>query len=474
MNAYFPWPLKRSSTPTVKTKPLSPKVTSDHTLPPTNPDWETVNAVPNSPTLLSASIDDHDTELISRHECSMDSSQGQPHLHGLQKENVSSQLRAGPRGVQHKADIDRRNTQGRGNAPQEQSRVPIATEKGGLQDGYLDTVASLKEENDQLKVIVRGHVKQIEETSWRHAQCQSDLERLRADKTAADRVSKAEVEKLKAAQQQQARQIDALSSERDRMRRDRDAAVVSLTAENERLKTTLGKRAEEFKGTMEEMNRDRAQAHSDLQKARKNLDKFCAELDASVSHVNALRQENKDLRTKLNQNLELQRRFDAQTKDLKAARDESSSLRKEYTQIMALLDDRTSELKGAQSFLTTADSFSGTEVLSTLQRLNAEVLQNTAFMAEFMIEAFISEKTASKTEEQVAGAKRASGVIGRSIAHFLGAKKHDDDPILVQIAFQAYMAYVLQWISRAWMIGGDEAQNRFVDSIYEKVRDSGE
>ncbi|KAL4079004.1 hypothetical protein J3A83DRAFT_4086569 [Scleroderma citrinum] len=93
-------------------------------------------------------------------------------------------------------------------------------------------------------------------------------------------------------------------------------------------------------------------------------------------------------------------------------------------------------------------------------------------MAESMIEMFISEKSSPKAEEQTAGARRAAGVIGRSIAHFLGTKKHQDDPVLVQIAFQAYFAYVLQWITRAWIIGGDEVQNRFIDGIYEKVRDS--
>lgn len=467
------WPL-RNSTPVAKTKPLSPKVSDDYILSSSHPDWETVNAFPNSPASLSPSADDHDTEFVSLHEPSMDGGEGHPSFRSLQKENVLPEQRSGPRGAQPRADMDRRNLQGRGGAPQEQNRISVTTEKGELQDGCLDAVARLREENDQLKSIVRGHVKQMEETDRRHTQCQTDLERLKAEKTAADRTSRAEIEKLRTTQLQQTRQIEAAISERDRMRKDRDAAVVSLTAENERLKTTLGKQAEEFKGTIEEMNHHRTQVYSDLQKTRKCLEKYAAELDASVALNNALRQENKDLRTKANQNLELQRRFDTQIKDLKVARDESSTLRREYAQMMALLDDRTSELKGAQSFLTTADSFSGTEVLGTLQRLNAELLQNTAFIAESMIEVFISEKTTPKTEEQVGGMKRASGVIGHSIAHFLGTKNHRDDPILVQIAFQAYIAYVLQWISRAWIIGGDEIQNRFIDGIYEKVRESGE
>ncbi|KAI5995306.1 hypothetical protein F5J12DRAFT_726162 [Pisolithus orientalis] len=72
----------------------------------------------------------------------------------------------------------------------------------------------------------------------------------------------------------------------------------------------------------------------------------------------------------------------------------------------------------------------------------------------------------------MAGANRVTGVIGGAIVHFLGTKKHRDDPILVQIAFQAYFAHVLQWITRAWNIGGDETQNRLIEEIYEKVRDT--
>ncbi|KIJ10005.1 hypothetical protein PAXINDRAFT_31645, partial [Paxillus involutus ATCC 200175] len=170
---------------------------------------------------------------------------------------------------------------------------------------------------------------------------------------------------------------------------------------------------------------------------------------------------------------ELRQRYDAQSKELKTARDESSALKREFNQISTLLEDRTSELKGAQSFLTTADAFSGSEVTNTLQRLNAEVLQSTAFMAESMVELFVPSMTKldSKTDDQVAGGKRVSVLIGGAIVYFLGTKKHKDDPILIQIAFQAYLTYVLRWIAAAWIIGGEEDHNQFIDTIYQSVRE---
>ncbi|KAF9218709.1 hypothetical protein BS17DRAFT_719808 [Gyrodon lividus] len=170
---------------------------------------------------------------------------------------------------------------------------------------------------------------------------------------------------------------------------------------------------------------------------------------------------------------EFKQRFDAQSEELKRAREESSALKKEFHQVLTLLEDRTSELKGAQSFLTTADAFSGSEVINTLQRLNAEVLQSTAFMAESMVELFDPWMTMreSRTDEQAAGGTRASAKIGGVIAHFLGTKKHKDDPILIQIAFQAYLTYMLRWIACSWIIGGEEEHDLFIDTIYQSVRD---
>ena len=54
---------------------------------------------------------------------------------------------------------------------------------------------------------------------------------------------------------------------------------------------------------------------------------------------------------------ELKKRPSIQNKELHIAREESSALKKEFNQLATLLEDRTSGLKGTQSFLTTADAF---------------------------------------------------------------------------------------------------------------------
>lgn len=461
-----------SGTPTTKTLPLPPKVSYDEPVLPLHAEsWENVDGVSPTAPSASASIDDHDGDFVDVPDAGTGGEDDHPTiLHNSQgtlpprRQPSTHPARAAQ---QLETDSHRKARQGKARAPREQSRSSTITFRRELLDAEVDAV--LKEENDGLKATVR---RQTEETERLRKKIRDDCERFSAEKIATESMFKDEIERLRSTLQQNVRQVDVVTVERDRIRRDRDGIVTSLTAENERHKATLAKHAEEFKAALEEMNRDRVQAHSDLHKLRKTLDNYSAQLEGSFMHNEALLKENKELRAKVKQIPDLIRQREALARDIEVAREESSTLRKEYGQMTALLDDRTSELKGAQSFLTTADAFSGTEVLNTLQRLNSEVLQHTAFIAESMIESYMPDNALMKTEEQMAGATRVTGVIGRTIVHFLGTKKHSDDPILVQIAFQAYFAHVLQWIARAWNIGGDETQNRLIDDIYEKVRDT--
>lgn len=339
---------------------------------------------------------------------------------------------------------------------------------------------ALMEENEKLQTMLQQQTQQLdaarEEMKQECSQMRSEADKLKGESNAARETHKGEVEALKTIFQEHVQRVEHLTVDRERVRKDRDSIRGSLNAEIERLKLSHAKESEEFKSAFEAINVDRTQAHSDLRKVRKSLDGYAPKLDESLREIESLRRELSCAKDSKRMAVELRHRLDIQTKELHSARDESSALKKEFTQLLTLLEDRTSELKGAQSFLTTADTFSGAEVTSTLQRLNAEVLQSTAFMAESMVELFFHETTTrvSKTDEQLAACKRASGAIGGVIIHFLGTKKHKDDPILIQIAFQAYLTYHLRWITCAWIIGGDENHNRFIDSIYQSVHEKGE
>ncbi|KAN0081721.1 hypothetical protein V8E55_009345 [Tylopilus felleus] len=336
---------------------------------------------------------------------------------------------------------------------------------------------ALREENEKLKSVLQKQTKQLdaarEEMKQEHSQLQSAAEKLKGELNAARGAHKEEAETLKVSLQEHARRIEHLTVDRERLRKDKESIKGDLSAEIDKLKLTNAKETEQFKAALEEVNKDRLQAQSELRKVRRSLDAYAPKLDESLREIDGLRRELFNTKESSRMAAELRQRLDIQNRELHSAREESSALKKEFNQLLMLLEDRTSELKGAQSFLTTADAFSGAEVTSTLQRLNAEVLQSTAFMAESMVELFFHETTpqVSKTDEQLAACKRASAAIGGVVVHFLGTKKHRDDPILIQIAFQAYLTYRLRWIACSWIIGGDENHNRFIDAIYQSVHE---
>ncbi|KAH0828892.1 hypothetical protein J3R83DRAFT_2291 [Lanmaoa asiatica] len=336
---------------------------------------------------------------------------------------------------------------------------------------------ALKEENSKLKTMLQQQTQQLdttrEEMKQERSQLQSEAERLAGELDATRGAHKAEVEAFKMSLQEHAQRVEHLTVDRERVRKDRELVRGNLSAEIERLKLTHTKEIEQFKKALEEVNLDRTQARSELQKARKSLDAYAPKWDEILREIDTLRRELSNAKESKRMATDLKQHLDIRNKELHSAREESSTLKREFNQLLTLLEDRTSELKGAQSFLTTADAFSGAEVTSTLQRLNAEVLQSTAFMAETMVELFFHETTpqVSKTDEQLAACTRASTAIGGVIVHFLGTKKHRDDPILIQIAFQAYLTYHLRWIARAWIIGGDENHNQFIDAVYQSVHE---
>jgi predicted RNase H-like nuclease (RuvC/YqgF family) len=156
---------------------------------------------------------------------------------------------------------------------------------------------------------------------------------------------------------------------------------------------------------------------------------------------------------------------------LDVAKNQLKVVSEQKAQLHTLLDDRTFELKGAQSFLTTADASSNADVISMLQRLNAEVLQSAAYMAESMVDTFSFESDGVVRNENAYAV--VTGLFGQSLAHYLGTKKHKDDPLLIQIAFQSCFVQFLEFVICSWTLPGDDV-NRVFSRTYERIQYGGE
>jgi len=156
---------------------------------------------------------------------------------------------------------------------------------------------------------------------------------------------------------------------------------------------------------------------------------------------------------------------------------ETQRLNHDHAQTVELLQTRTAELKGAQAFLTKADRLSGADVIGMVEGLNSEIMQIAAFMAEsFVSEEKMMKRGVTASEEESDELKDARGqateVLGTNMVDLLRTFQHQDDPILLQIAFQACMCAYTHWIISSWYFEDPEIEH-VLSEIFARVREAG-
>ena len=114
---------------------------------------------------------------------------------------------------------------------------------------------------------------------------------------------------------------------------------------------------------------------------------------------------------------------------------ESGRMEARHGETCELLKARTAELRGAQLFLTTADKLSGAEVSQMVEKLNGEIHQAAAFMAE----SFEFQESKVGPEDDSTNARGVTKLLGPTMLKLLGLVRHWEDSLVVQIALQACM-----------------------------------
>ena len=173
----------------------------------------------------------------------------------------------------------------------------------------------------------------------------------------------------------------------------------------------------------------------------------------------------------------------AVTKDVEETTTESEEIEKlrrelsiSYSQIADLrkrCEVQSRDLECSNNFLNVTDKSSDSDVINAVQRLNAEVQQSTTYMADCLAEdSEFKNVTTNATKEQAVAVQRASGTIGQILAKSLGAKTPENIPMLLQIAFQAYLASILGQTASSWVFQPEH--NAFINSIYQSLHGLGE
>ncbi|KAF8552289.1 hypothetical protein OG21DRAFT_1486320 [Imleria badia] len=148
---------------------------------------------------------------------------------------------------------------------------------------------------------------------------------------------------------------------------------------------------------------------------------------------------------------------------------ETIEIQRRSEELKFALAERQSQLDVVQRFVTTADKYADDMIIQVLRRLNAEVQQNTTFMADCILQDF-QPRTAQLAKEQRSAVQRVSESIGRPLAACLERKNRDDVALYLQIIFQAYLTYYLHSILSSWTIKRERSE--FINEIYERLQKS--
>ncbi|KAJ8585545.1 hypothetical protein M405DRAFT_405821 [Rhizopogon salebrosus TDB-379] len=256
-------------------------------------------------------------------------------------------------------------------------------------------------------------------------------------------------------------------AESEQAKKEKEDVTAALTKKHDVLMASLQQQSQEMRQALEELNRSTAQAQSELQEAKSSVLVYRRQLSQSSAQVQSLRKEQtarmslQDRVIALEAELKVKdtelaesRKLSAQSKSVNPAREESTALTQEFNHLSSLLVNCVPERPAG--VVNTSVMFSSGEVVSALRKLNSDILQDATFMAESMTDSFEFGEGGAGPNEETALFQQLSMVLGAGLVHFLSIKSHSGDPILIQIAFEAYISQYLCWLSTAWIAGGSK------------------
>jgi DNA repair exonuclease SbcCD ATPase subunit len=141
-----------------------------------------------------------------------------------------------------------------------------------------------------------------------------------------------------------------------------------------------------------------------------------------------------------------------------------------------LLQVRTADLRGAEAFLTTADQYSGADIVNMVKSLNAEIFQAAAFMAELLEDPAMvatEEDRKRNLQKYVRSIEVARSEIGDSLfAYFLDkGTRVRSDPLPLQLALQSLFS---RWSAiKTQRFCDNEGLDRNLQSLYQEIQGSG-
>ncbi|TEB37971.1 hypothetical protein FA13DRAFT_1725598 [Coprinellus micaceus] len=137
--------------------------------------------------------------------------------------------------------------------------------------------------------------------------------------------------------------------------------------------------------------------------------------------------------------------------ELKAAEHKLRVVEQQLSDAVNLSEVRGKELKGAQVFLTKADTFSIPEVVRKVTALNEEIFQMAAFLGEVLVYEVLEEGADRAAVRQHAAEKLLGEVLANALAQESAHEPREpSNPLLVQIVMQIALTHWCASLASRW------------------------
>lgn len=164
-----------------------------------------------------------------------------------------------------------------------------------------------------------------------------------------------------------------------------------------------------------------------------------------------------------------------ESEEIEKLRRELSESRSQIAELQNRLEAQSNDSKGLRDVFDTADNSSDSDVIRVCQRLNAELQQETTYMSEYLVQNFeFRNSTTNQTKDQMSAVRRTSEHVGLRLAKSLSTQNTNElIPLLLQFAFQAYLASTFSSVASSWTLSEPKV-NEFIFEMYERLRSVGE
>ena len=156
----------------------------------------------------------------------------------------------------------------------------------------------------------------------------------------------------------------------------------------------------------------------------------------------------------------------AEARDVVAARENDvEALRSRLNTALSTVESQSADLSDIRPLLPRPDTIVDTDAIKLVGRLNAEIFQTAALLAEAC--SSVKGRPLQDIDNHTA-TTRIKEMFGPKFVDLVQNVPHENNPAVLRIAFQACTVVFADWISAAWHFQADPAP-QFFGEVYRNV-----